>query len=1355
MIRGAEICPRITITKITISEKEMHLQKEQECGEMSRKTKKCGYRKRILAGVLSAVVALSSVQMPVTAVHAAAWDQNKFSDSLKLRFWNNEKPGVRFYINAAAKYILENQQEQSEKTGNSYPTVGSTFGEWSVWDLLRGMYTGADYINSIPENYFSDYLKRVEAHVENKKGNLHAAKSTEWSRLILPLTAMGYDIRSVAGYDFIEKLSDSFSFSYRQGINGPIWEIISMNSGGYEFDQTDHPETANTFGKMLDYILNLEITDANGIKGGWALSGNVPDADITGMTLTAFAPYYLSQEKYEQTDATYSYDEFASAVERGILVLANMQKPNGGFESWGTVNSESTVWAMMPLLEMGIDPKSDKVTLPHIGKTCSFVKEGATRDGVYTDNMVDALLTFWAAGSGSSASIGGFKHVTAGYDGGGGSGTTVNPMATDQALYGLIAYDRFAHKQNSLFDMQDQLDGSYLNATADTYTITYDGQKEGETFTTEASPYAEVLLSEGKVTDEQEAFLTEWNTKPDGSGISYYPGELLSMPEQDITLYAQYGQPSYALKFELNGGTLSDDIILPDTYSPKDQITLPTADEITKAGCKFDGWYTNAEFTGRKVTEIPAHSYGDKTFYAKWTVNTEKANQFYAIVNRLSGHATAISDKEDIEKARELYDSMLDIERERITASTYHTFLKKEKELKELLASMDQAEQVSAMIKALDKELTLADEQPVVRARNAYDALTETEKAMVENLDILTKAEEKISQMKENKEKADAVIRQIEAIGDVTLDSREEITAAREAFQALTESQQALVPERVRKLLENAEKKITELLEKKDRIDAFSSCVKRIPEKVSLTDDSLSLLMNAHAAWLKLNDEERAQVDGKLIEQIKEKEKELQELAQAEATDEDYTAVKEMEERIAAASGEVKLEDEETLKKIRSDFDAMTKIRQAMVVNYYSLVAQEMDLEKLKKDTAIAEAISERITALGEITFESEETLTALRKDYTALTTAQKNLVRNYELLAQAENKLADLKYNRSQAESAVEKINAIGEVTLNSREAIAKARAAYDALLEDQKQYVSEEILKILTDAEAEYARLESLVLKNITLDKTEVNMKKGERVTLHVTYDPEDTISDKTIIWNVADPSVATVENGTVTAIGGGETAVSAHVGMLTATCTLKVEVPLEKLTFTENSVTLKKGESHMLKVQLLPEDLNVASSIRYRSANPQVASVDADGQVRALASGETLITAYCVEQPQILAQIKVTVKETQQVQPKPTDPNQNITVSVPKVSFISLKASRSKKAVLKWKKIKGVSGYEISYAIGKKKNWKRAKTIKKANTTKLTWKKLKSRKKYYFKIQAYKIVRGKKYSGKYSKIRSVKVK
>ncbi len=1324
---------------------------------MSRKTKKQGYGKRILAGILSAVVVLSSVQIPVK-VHAEAWDQDKFADNLKLRFWKDEQPGVRFYINAAAKYILENQIEQSEKSGTEYPTVGSTFGEWSVWDLLRGMYTGADYINSIPENYFEDYLGRVEAYVDEKEGVLDRSKSTEWSRLILTLTAMGYDIRNVAGkYDFIEKLSESFSFSYKQGINGPIWETISMNSGDYAFNETDDPDTANTFGKMLDYILNLEITDAEGVQGGFALTGKKPDVDITGMALTAFAPYYRNEEKYNETGAEHSYEEFACAVERGILVLSKMQKKNGGFESWGTVNSESTVWAMMPLLEMGIDPKSDEVELPHIAETCSFVKEGAKQDGVYTDNMVDALLTFWAAGSGSSASIGGFKHVTAGYDGGGGSGTTVNPMATDQALYGLIAYDRFEHGENTLFDMQDQIDGSYVNAAAKQYTITYDGQQESETFTVEASPYAEVLLSEGEVSEGAEVLLTEWNTEPDGSGISYYPGEVLSMPEQDIILYAQYGQPSYALKLELNGGTLAEGFTVPDSYSPQDQITLPTAEEITKAGCKFDGWYTNAEFTGNKVTEIPAHSYGDKTFYAKWTVNTEKANQFYTIVNRLSGHATTISDKEDIEKARELYDSMLDIERERITAATYNTFLKKEKELQALLASMNQAQQVSSMIAALEKELTLADEQQVVQARNAYDALTEEEKAMVENLSVLTNAEEKIAQLKENKAKADAVIAQIEAIGEVTLDAREEIAAAREAFGALTENQKALVPERTRKILENAEKRITELLEQKDKIDAFLSCAGRIPETVSIEDDSLLLVMRAHAAWLKLSDEEKKQVDETLIGKIQEKEKQLQELAQQKMTDADYEAAQAMEIRIAAAGGDVKLEDEAVLLQIRNDFDAMSNVQQALVSNYYSLVAQEMGLETLKKDTAVAAAIMERIASLGEITFDSEETLTALRKDYSALTAAQKNLVTNYELLAQAENKLADLKYNRSQAQAAIDKINGIGEVTLNSREDIAKARAAYDALLENQKQYVSEEILKVLTDAEAEYARLESLVLKNIALDKTEVTLKKGEQVTLNVSYDPEDTISDKTVVWNVADSSVASVENGVVTAVAGGETVVSAHVGELTANCTLKVEVLPERIAFTETAVMLKKGTTHMLKAELLPGDVNVTANISYRSSQPQIAEVDASGQIRAQAAGEAVITAYCAEYPQVTADINVTVTEEQQVQPapQPADPKQNLTVSVQKVSFISLKTSKQKKAVLKWKKIKDASGYEIFYAVGKKKNWKRAKNIKKASTAKLTWKKLKSGKKYYFRIRVYKMVGGKKYTGKYSKIRSVKVK
>src|SRR5699024_1249807 len=169
---------------------------------------------------------------------------------------------VGFYINAASRYTLETVPK---------PNMGTTSGEWSVMNLLRGMYTGYDYVNYIPSTYFTDYIQRIEEYVDNKNGNLDRNKSTEWSRLILALSALDYDISNVADYDFIERLSESHRFSYRQGINGPIWEIIAMNTGGYEFYKDPDNDDVNTYGKMIDYILDKEIEQSDETSGGWTL----------------------------------------------------------------------------------------------------------------------------------------------------------------------------------------------------------------------------------------------------------------------------------------------------------------------------------------------------------------------------------------------------------------------------------------------------------------------------------------------------------------------------------------------------------------------------------------------------------------------------------------------------------------------------------------------------------------------------------------------------------------------------------------------------------------------------------------------------------------------------------------------------------------------------------------------------------------------------------------------------------------------------------------------------------------------------------------------------------------------------
>jgi len=469
-------------------------------------------------GVFLAVVLLLGC-LPLTA-YATAYDPQKDIETLGLRFWEDEQPDIRFYINAASRYELETV---------TAPTVSSIGGDWTVMSLLRGLYTGADYINYIPSTYFSGYLDRVAAYVDQKNGDLDASKSSEWSKVILALTALGADIESVGngGYNFIEKLSESFTFAKKQGINGPIWEIIAMNTGGYSFLGTGTEDT-NTFGKMIDYILGMELSTA----GGWSLSATAttPNADITGMTLQAIAPYYGNETLYAGTGATTSYADFCKAVERGIYTLSDIQQLNGGYGSWGTINSGSIAQVIVALTGLGIDPLATNVGLTNIDKTCSFVKSGSTVDGVWTNNMIDALLTFWAAGTGSSPEVGGFKLSTTG------SGSTaVNAMATDQALYALIAYDRFRNREKTLYDMTDMSDGQYRSMTAKSYIVTYilpDGSSYGT-----YSPYSTVTL-----TGSASAYATEdgyWNTQADGSGAGYAPGELLVMPEHNIVLYAQ------------------------------------------------------------------------------------------------------------------------------------------------------------------------------------------------------------------------------------------------------------------------------------------------------------------------------------------------------------------------------------------------------------------------------------------------------------------------------------------------------------------------------------------------------------------------------------------------------------------------------------------------------------------------------------------------------------------------------------------------------------------------------------------------------------------------------------------------
>lgn len=102
-------------------------------------------------------------------------------------------------------------------------------------------------------------------------------------------------------------------------------------------------------------------------------------------------------------------------------------------------------------------------------------------------------------------------------------------------------------------------------------------------------------------------------------------------------------------------------------------------------------------------------------------------------------------------------------------------------------------------------------------------------------------------------------------------------------------------------------------------------------------------------------------------------------------------------------------------------------------------------------------------------------------------------------------------------------------------------------------------------------------------------------------------------------------------------------------------------------------------------------------------------------------------------------------------------SITIKPKKETLSSLKSSAKKKLTVKWKKDTTVTGYEVQYSTSSKftKNTTKTSTIKKNSTTSKTVSSLKSKKKYYVRLRAYKTSNGKKLYGAWSSVKNVKIK
>ena len=257
------------------------------------------------------------------------------------------------------------------------PVVNSTYGEWMVLGLAR---SGVD----ADSDFFDDYYLNVVSHVKenmDENGRLHPSKSTENSRLILALTALGYDVTDVGGYNLLKGLTDK-DYVPKQGINGPVWALIALDSGDYDIPANADSTKQVTREWLVEYILEKQLPG-----GGWGLD-DTPD-DMTPMAVQALAPYYDSDSTVKQ------------AVDKAIGIMDEMLQ-----------NAPSPETSAQIIVALSALEKDSSAAMKQMLKY--------------------------------SLEDGSFAHE---------QGT--NQMATEQAFYALVAYDRFQNGENALYDMSD------------------------------------------------------------------------------------------------------------------------------------------------------------------------------------------------------------------------------------------------------------------------------------------------------------------------------------------------------------------------------------------------------------------------------------------------------------------------------------------------------------------------------------------------------------------------------------------------------------------------------------------------------------------------------------------------------------------------------------------------------------------------------------------------------------------------------------------------------------------------------------------------------------------------------------
>ncbi|MCQ2958615.1 MAG: ribosomal protein L7/L12 [Bacteroidales bacterium] len=527
---------------------------------------------------------------------------NSIGDKSYTASWSQIDYTITYNANGGTSISNDTYNYEDEVTLPNPTRTGYTFLGWYNNSNLVG--TPIEEITST-EFGNKEFWAKWEANIytvtlDANEGEINSGNVTSYTYDVL--TILPSDVTRV-GYTFLGwyDADDNKVTQISKGTTGAVAYTAKWSAKTYTITLQTNSGTINA-GNVTSYTYGVGATlPTNVTKNGYEFVGWFDNSSYEGGSVTTISKTDLGNKNYWAKWRNASYAVTLN-VDGGTINANNVTSYTYGAGVVLPTDVTKTGYTFVSWKDKG-------------GKDAASISATDFGDKTFTASWTLATYTIAYDANGGAINVTYNKNYKLG------TSVTLPTNVTKTGCTFAGWYDNANLTGSKITSIANTETGDktfYAEWTPNKYSVTLD-PKDGSINSGNISEYTYGVVSvlPTDVTRQGYVFMG-WYADKDclGDVVS-----IIASTEKDAkTYYAKWATDSYSVVLNTNNGVIASGNVTGYTYGVG--AKLPTAEQITKTGNTFAGWYDNSSCEGDVQTEIPTDATGNRNYWAKWSLNS-------------------------------------------------------------------------------------------------------------------------------------------------------------------------------------------------------------------------------------------------------------------------------------------------------------------------------------------------------------------------------------------------------------------------------------------------------------------------------------------------------------------------------------------------------------------------------------------------------------------------------------------------------------------------------------------------------------------------------------------------------------